>query len=100
MYLFGYGDFVAARGNVNVGLTNNLALRAGYEMGSRLSIHGTSHQIGVRLNHKGPTAGIEYSWGQAPVPKKKHKAAPATSSTSAERILEEKTASAANNEHK
>jgi hypothetical protein len=43
MYFFGYGDFVAARGNANVGLTHNLALRAGYEMGSRLRIHGTSN---------------------------------------------------------
>jgi len=75
MPFFGYGNFVAARGNVGVGLTQHLALRAGYEMGSRLSIHGTSDQIGVKLTHKGPTAGLEYSWGDTP-PKKVHKPNP------------------------
>ena len=97
MYFFGYGDFLAARGSVNVGLTNNLALRAGYEIGSRLRIHGTSDQIGVRLTHRGPTAGIECSWGQAPTQKKKHRAVPATSSTSAQLEPEEKPASEADN---
>ena len=69
MPFFGYGNFVAARGAVDVGLTQHLAFRAGYEMGSRLSIHGTSDQIAVKLTHKGPTAGIQYSWGDTP-PKK------------------------------
>ncbi len=68
---FGYGNFVSARAAVDVGLTQHLALRAGYQMGSRLSIHGTSDQIAVMLTHKGPTAGIEYSWGDTP-PKKVH----------------------------
>ena len=99
MYFFGYGDFVSARGNVNVGLTNNLAVRAGYEMGSRLSIHGTSDQIGVRLTHRGPTAGIEYSWGQAPTPKK-HKAASAKGSTSPQVGSKAKSGSEANDAHK
>jgi hypothetical protein len=66
MYFFGYGDFVTARGSIGVGLTNRLVLRAGYEMGSRLSIHGTADQIAVRNTQKGPTAGIEYSWGEFP----------------------------------
>jgi hypothetical protein len=66
MYFFGYGDFVSARGNVSVGLTEHLALRGGYQLGSRLSIHGTSDEIAVRLTHKGPTAGLEYSWGEVP----------------------------------
>lgn len=65
MYLFGYGDFVTARANVGVGLTDHLALRAGYQMGSRLSVHGTSDSIAVRLTQKGPTAGLEYSWGES-----------------------------------
>jgi hypothetical protein len=66
---FGYGNFVTARANVGVGVTDHLAIRAGYEMGSRLSIHGTSDQIAINLTHKGPTAGIEYSWGEGPPPK-------------------------------
>jgi len=69
MYFFGYGDFLTARGNVGIGITNNLAVRAGYEMGSRLSIHGTSDEIAVRLTHRGPTAGLEYSWGDSPAAK-------------------------------
>jgi hypothetical protein len=73
MPFFGYGNFVTARGNVGVGVTDHLALRAGYEMGSRLSIHGTSDQIAIRLTHRGPTAGLEFSWGETP-PKKMHAA--------------------------
>ncbi len=71
MYLFGYGDFITARGNVGVGLTKGLALRAGYELGSRLSVHGTADQIALRVTQKGPTAGLEYSWGEAPAQKVK-----------------------------
>jgi hypothetical protein len=78
MPFFGYGNFIAARGAVDIGLTPHLALRAGYQMGSRLSIHGTSDQIAVRLTHKGPTAGIEYSWGDTP-PKKVHNPNPTPS---------------------
>jgi hypothetical protein len=66
MPFFGYGNFVAARGDVGVALTQHLNVRGGYEMGSRLSIHGTSDQIAVKLTHKGPTAGLEYAWGDTP----------------------------------
>jgi hypothetical protein len=69
MPFFGYGNFITARGSVGVGLTNHLALRAGYQLGSRLSVHGTSDQVDVELTQKGPTAGIEYSWGEAPLGK-------------------------------
>lgn len=72
MGFFGYGNFVTARAKVDIGLTNHLALQAGYEMGSRLSIHGTSDQIAVQLTHRGPTAGIEYSFGDSPAPKPKN----------------------------
>jgi hypothetical protein len=71
MPFFGYGNFLTARANVAVGLTNHLGIRAGYEMGSRLSIHGTSDQIAIKFTHRGPTAGLEYSWGETP-PKKEH----------------------------
>jgi len=66
MGFFGYGNFLTARANVTVGLTEHLALRAGYQLGSRLSIHGTSDQIAIETTQKGPTAGIEYSWGESP----------------------------------
>jgi hypothetical protein len=66
MSFFGYGNFIRTRANVGVGLTDHLALRAGYALGSRLSVHGTSDQIAVQFVQKGPTAGLEYSWGEAP----------------------------------
>lgn len=62
MYFFGYGNFVSANGAGIVKVNRLLSLRAGYQMGSRLSIHGTSNNIGVRLTQKGPTAGIELNW--------------------------------------
>jgi hypothetical protein len=71
MPFFGYGNFLAAEGGVNVGLTKNLMFRAGYEMGSRVSIHGTADQIALKLTHAGPTAGLVYSWGEAPPSKEK-----------------------------
>jgi hypothetical protein len=66
MSFFGYGNFVAARGSVNVGLTQHLKFQAGYQLGSRLSVHGTNDQIAVEITQKGPTAGLEYSFGDSP----------------------------------
>jgi hypothetical protein len=71
MPFFGYGNFVSAQGGLNVGLKKGLMLRGGYQMGSRLSIHGTSDQVAVKVTHAGPTAGLEYSWGEAPPPRAK-----------------------------
>jgi|SRR5580692_1904877 hypothetical protein len=75
MPFFGYGNFVTAKGTVGVGITEHLAVRAGYQLGSRLSIHGTADQIAIELSQKGPTAGLEYSWGESPE-KKVHVAQP------------------------
>jgi hypothetical protein len=61
MYFFGYGDFYSAKGTLGVGLTHNWRLTGGYQMGTRLNIHGGSNQIDVRLTQKGPVAGIEGS---------------------------------------
>jgi hypothetical protein len=69
MPFFGYGNFLTAQADVNIGLTKHLMLRGGYELGSRLSIHGSSDQIAVKLTHDGPTAGLEYSFGESPEPK-------------------------------
>jgi hypothetical protein len=63
MYFFGYGDFYSARGTVDVGLSRHWKAIAGYQMGTRLSIHGGSDNIGIRLTQKGPVVGIEGSWG-------------------------------------
>lgn len=62
MYFFGYGDFYSARGQVDIGLSRHWKATAGYQMGTRLSIHGGSNNIGIRLTQKGPAVGIEGSW--------------------------------------
>lgn len=62
MYFFGYGDFWSARGTVDVALTHHLRIAGGYQLGTRLSIHGGSNQLGIRLTQQGPVAGIEGTW--------------------------------------
>jgi len=62
MYFFGYGDFVSARGGFAIKANPHLRFLGGYQMGSRLSFHGSSNQIGARLTQQGPTAGIQASW--------------------------------------
>ena len=62
MYFFGYGDFITARGIAVVKLHSHWNLLAGYEMGTNLSIHGSTNNIGLRLTQKGPVAGLEASW--------------------------------------
>jgi hypothetical protein len=62
MYFFGYGNFMFARATAQVKLHRNLDLKAGYQMGTRLSIQGTNDHIGLRLTQLGPVAGLEASW--------------------------------------
>lgn len=62
MYFFGYGDFLSAQGTAGVAANRHFTFRAGYQMGTRLSVHGSSSQVGIRLTQKGPVAGIEASW--------------------------------------
>jgi hypothetical protein len=62
MYFFGYGDFVYARGKGNVKLHNHLDLTAGYQLGTRLKVKGTSNRVGLRLTQTGPVAGLEASF--------------------------------------
>ena len=61
MYFFGYGDFLSAQGTAGLAASGHFTFRAGYQMGTRLSIHGSSSQVGLRLTQKGPVAGIEAS---------------------------------------
>lgn len=70
MYFFGYGNMLTARASLGAELVKGLVLRGGYQMGSRLSFHGTADELAIRTTHTGPTAGIEYSWGEAPAEKK------------------------------
>jgi len=62
MYLFGYGDFMSAGGSAGVKVSRHIDFRAGYQMGTRLSVHGGNNQIGLRFTQKGPLAGLEFTW--------------------------------------
>jgi len=62
MYLFGYGDFYSAKGTGGLALAQHWKLTAGYQMGTRLTIHGTEDSMGFRLVQKGPVAGFEGAW--------------------------------------
>jgi hypothetical protein len=62
MYFFGYGDFATAQMRLGVEIHRHWTVRAGYQLGTLLDIHGSSNQIGLRLIQKGPVAGIEASW--------------------------------------
>jgi hypothetical protein len=62
MYLFGYGNFFSTADTVGFYLGKHVALRAGYQVGSRLVVNNNSKdRIGINLTQKGPVAGIEVS---------------------------------------
>jgi hypothetical protein len=62
MYFFGYGDFYSVRGQGDIRLSGHWKATVGYQLGTRLSIHGGSDNIGIRLTQKGPVVGREGSW--------------------------------------
>jgi hypothetical protein len=62
MYFFGYGNFIYTAGSAQVKLHKNLALRGGYQLGTRFSIQGKNNNIGLRLTQTGPVAGLEAHW--------------------------------------
>ena len=62
MYFFGYGSFSYAQGAAQVKLHKHLALRGGYQLGTRFSLQGKNNNIGLRLTQTGPVAGLEASW--------------------------------------
>ncbi len=62
MYFFGYGNFVSSEGTVGIKLFKNLAVRGGYQLGSRFNVNTTSQRLGVSLTQKGAVAGLEISF--------------------------------------
>jgi hypothetical protein len=62
MYLFGYGNFVSATGDIGVTLTKHITANAGYTLGTRLNVKGTSSRIGLDLAQKGPLVGLQFSF--------------------------------------
>jgi hypothetical protein len=53
MYFFGYGNFVSSQGTLGLKLTKNLAVRGGYQLGSRFNVNTKSNRLGVSLTQKG-----------------------------------------------
>lgn len=64
MSFFGYGNFISGNATLGFPLAHNWDARAGYLLGSRLKIEGSSDQIAIRLTQKGPVIGVEYHWGE------------------------------------
>ncbi len=62
MYFFGYGNFVSSSGDIGVTLTKHLNATAGYALGTRLNVKGTSSRIGLDLTQKGPLVGLQFSF--------------------------------------
>jgi hypothetical protein len=62
MYLFGYGNFVSTAGDLGVTLTKHITANAGYQLGTRLNVNGTSDRIALDLTQKGPVVGLEFSF--------------------------------------
>jgi hypothetical protein len=62
MYLFGYGNFASAAGDLGLSLSKNFSVNAGYWLGSRLQVNDQSNRVGLRLTQKGPFAGLEVSF--------------------------------------
>lgn len=62
MYLFGYGNFVSTGGDIGVTLNKHIAANAGYTLGTRLNVNGTSDRIALDLTQKGPLVGLEVSF--------------------------------------
>jgi hypothetical protein len=62
MYFFGYGNFVSTAGDIGFTLTKHITANAGYQLGSRLNVNGTSNRIALDLTQKGPVVGLEFSF--------------------------------------
>jgi hypothetical protein len=62
MYLFGYGNFVSSAGDLGLTLTKHITANAGYQLGTRLNVHGAPARLGLDLTQKGPVAGLEFSF--------------------------------------
>ncbi len=62
MYFFGYGNFVSSAGDLGFTLTKHITANAGYQLGTRFNVHGTSDRLGLDLTQKGPVVGLEFSF--------------------------------------
>jgi hypothetical protein len=62
MYFFGYGNFISSAGDIGFTVSKRVSVNAGYALGSRMDVKGTSSRIGLDLTQKGPLVGLEFSF--------------------------------------
>jgi hypothetical protein len=64
MYFFGYGNFISTAGVLGVTINKHLAVKAGYQLGSRLVVNASPHngRLGITMTQQGPLAGVEISF--------------------------------------
>jgi len=62
MYLFGYGNYYSTFGDLGFSITKHLTVNAGYTLGSRLKVKGTSSRVGLSLQQQGPIVGAQFSF--------------------------------------
>jgi hypothetical protein len=64
MYFFGYGNFVSTSLNIGYTVNRHVAMKAGYQLGSRLQVNADTHsdRLGIRMTQQGPFAGLEVTF--------------------------------------
>jgi hypothetical protein len=62
MYFFGYGNYVSTTDSLGVTLTKHIALKAGYQLASRLIVNAQTDRIGLHMTQQGATTGLEFSF--------------------------------------
>jgi hypothetical protein len=61
-YFFGYGTSYGLKGEIGFKTLRHLDIKAGYLLGQRTSIHGTTNNTHLDLNDTGPIVGLQYSF--------------------------------------
>jgi hypothetical protein len=62
MYFFGYGNYVSGSATLGFSINRNLAIRGGYQLGSRYDISVDKNRLGVTLAQRGALVGLEVSF--------------------------------------
>jgi len=62
MYFFGYGNFVSTADSLGITLTKHISANAGYQLGSRLNVNGSTDRLGLNLTQKGAVVGMEFTF--------------------------------------
>jgi hypothetical protein len=62
MYFFGYGNYFSTFNDLGLVFNKHFVVKAGYAFASRLRVNDHSNRIGLNLDQRGPTVGIETSF--------------------------------------